>query len=278
VKVNIVSGYSNQGGSTESFIHLTNALNDRGHDVTFYGPNAWHMGRCKSALLSASTIDYQLDKLNTGDCTILHNLPMANFVSKLPNVIVSVHEWPTERHLQYKDYKHHFVSKHQEAEFDHVCFQNKVTKPHTFISPPIMSHVTLSEAVKRKDRVAGVVGLVYPHKQTCDAIMAALMGKHHKVLVYGKVTDEKYFKEGVKPLLGGAVEYMGHINDKQKIYDSITDLYLYSRSETYSLVAHEAHQAGVRVHLPSWLSYITPEEIIPNNDIIQQWEDEIVRF
>ena len=57
MKVKIVSGWSNPGGSTAHHISLTNLLNDNGYDCTFYGPHDWHKDKCKSANIQECRLD-----------------------------------------------------------------------------------------------------------------------------------------------------------------------------------------------------------------------------
>ena len=83
MKVKIVSGWSNPGGSTTHHINLTNLLNDNGYDCTFYGPHDWHKDKCKSASIQECRLDSE-------DILISHfiQLPPAN----VKKHILSCHE------------------------------------------------------------------------------------------------------------------------------------------------------------------------------------------
>jgi hypothetical protein len=112
-KIKIISGYSEKGGSTTAFINLTNELNKRGYNCTFYGPHKWHLSKCNSDLLSNF-------KFETDDRVICHyiNLPKRPEVRK---IVFSCHEkwwwsfnnlnkfWDTgvflhEKHKQFHSY------------------------------------------------------------------------------------------------------------------------------------------------------------------------------
>jgi hypothetical protein len=63
MKIKIVSGFTEKGGSTTAFINLTNALNQRDINTTFYGPHTWHLDKCKSGILDNSLTVDKDDKL-----------------------------------------------------------------------------------------------------------------------------------------------------------------------------------------------------------------------
>lgn len=44
--INIISNWTNAGGSTVALINLTNALNALGYPTAFYGPHSWHKDKC----------------------------------------------------------------------------------------------------------------------------------------------------------------------------------------------------------------------------------------
>ena len=50
--IKIISGWSNLGGSTESFIKLCNLFNDNNLECVYYGPHNYHLDKCKSDHLS----------------------------------------------------------------------------------------------------------------------------------------------------------------------------------------------------------------------------------
>lgn len=84
VKVKVVSGFSDKGGSTTAFINLTNKFNDNGIECIFYGPHTYHLDKCNSDIL-------QNLRFEKNDIIISHflNLPSRPDVKK---IVLSCHE------------------------------------------------------------------------------------------------------------------------------------------------------------------------------------------
>jgi hypothetical protein len=81
-KISIISGYSGPGGSTEAFISLTNELNKRGFDAIFYGPNEYHLDKCKSG---------NLPQISTQAIVLLHYYNLGPTINA-ENIIYVSHE------------------------------------------------------------------------------------------------------------------------------------------------------------------------------------------
>jgi len=259
--VKIFSGYSKQGGSTEAFINLTNALNKRGHDTIFFGPHSYHLNKCKSGLLTQNSIVVDAD-----DHVITHMMN-ARFIVKPLKHIYSCHEqvgFSFEGMDMSAVDKVHFVSKHQRD-------YHSIEHPHF-----IMSNVYDELHPNESGWVAGVVGLIYPLKQTHGAILKALEDGFKKVLVWGHNPDKQYFTELIEPLIDNErVFYMGHTTDKQKMFDSFSDLYLHSESECLPSIIAEAKLSGKVVHIPEDRNYKDVEYELDSNVVVNTWIREL---
>jgi len=236
-KIKIFSGWSNPGGSTVAFINLTNLLNEKGHDCTFYGPHEWHLDQCKSG----GPEDFEPEET---DIVIIHFMSFeesAPFVAE--KIILSCHEtnlFPLkEMNLQGIDFVH-FVSNSQKEWHD-------IDHPSVVI-PNVLSK--LSKRVFDAPRNAvGVIGSIDAHKRTDVAVRQALKQNPigTKVRVFGTVTDQPYFNTVMQPLLDEhpCVEMMGHEDDKQKMYDKIDAVFHASKRETFNYIKAECSLIGI---------------------------------
>jgi hypothetical protein len=251
--IKIISGFSGMGGSTEAFINLTNYLNDNGLETCFYGPHDFHLGKCNGKLINTLSC-------NRNDVFICHytyNLP---FINK--KIIFSCHERANFFNINpIKDKIDciHFVSKEQEK--DHNIDVDSFILPN--IIPPI-------NVINRPNvKTGGVIGTIFPLKNTHISINKALEDGCKKVIIYGNIGDMNYFKDYVEPLIDNRkVIYPGWSTDKQKIYSSVTDVYHYSGSETWGYIEGECYVSGTNFHKPDSLSNFS---YMKNEDIINKW-------
>lgn len=257
--IKILSQYSNFGGSTEFFIALTNALNERGHECLFYGPFPYPKGKCNFTDQGVS--------IEKDDICIYHMHPQPVGQAKMS--ILSCHEkerWPLKEKANYMAYdKIHFVSQHQADWHD--------LNRDYFVIPPMIEDL---KTTKCKDKVAGVVGFIGRYKNTHIAIKQALKDGFKKVILFGHDEDKEYYQKIIRPMVDGAtVEFKQHEEDKQEIYDSISDLYNFSPSETYSMTITEAMKAGVKVHTPKYSDYANCYRELDNNVLTDLWIKEL---
>ena len=73
----------------------------------------------------------------------------------------------------------------------------------------------------------------------------------NKILIYGEIDDKNYFNEKIRPYLDqypDRIELLGFCNDKQAMYDSISDVYHSSASETWGYVKGECELTKTRFH------------------------------
>jgi hypothetical protein len=254
-KIKIISGHSEKGGSTTAFINLTNELNKNDYDCTFYGPHSWHLSKCKSGLLNDL-------KLDTNDIIICHfiNLPERPKVKK---VIFSLHEKNLFEIADIKPFWDELVFINEEQRQYH----NRYNGTYSII-PNLKEHLDLIEKPEL-DLVAGVIGTIDVNKQTHTSIQRAINDGCEKVLVFGSVSDNKYYEEMVKPLFSDKVIYVGHTDNKQDMYNSIGRVYHSSISEVACLIKDECKTTNTKFF---GNDATTPEvSSLTNNEVINKW-------
>ena len=269
--IKIISGYTQPGGSTIAFINLCNEFNQHGLDCIFYGPHSWHMNKCRSK-------DIEEFSIERGDSLIVHFLnsksphhleakcrswhltkykkKMARLAS-LPRQLISrlrsseIHSCIFSCHekevfpLRNKNYQHyekiHYVSQQQQE-------WQAVRHPY-FICPNVLND--LKESKGDVSRVAGIVGTILPNKQVHVSIERAMEDNMKKILIYGNIGHKQYFEKKIRPYLDqypDRIELLGFCNDKQAMYDSISDVYHSSISETWGYVKGECELTKTQFH------------------------------
>jgi len=259
--IKIISGWSNPGGSTTAFINLTNAFNAYGYDTSFYGPHEYHLPKCKSGLLK--------DFVPTPkDIVIVHFLDVPKLNVK--KQIFSCHEtdvFPlTARDMSVYS-KIHYVSRWQQE-----WHKNKKSY---FILPNILEDLKPNK--KPKEKIGGVIGSVDKNKQTHVCIQKALEDGCSVVKLFGNVNDLEYYNAWVKCYIEdkvnyGNIELVGHVEDKQSMYDSITDVYQYSIRETWSYVKGECQLTNTKYHSNEATNYFWK---LDNKEIVERWIKEL---
>jgi hypothetical protein len=236
--IHIKSSWSKPGGSTTAFINLTNALNQFGYKTIFYGPHFWHLNKCKSVQFSNG---HKLP-LQYEDIVIVHFM---DFKQRAPikGFFLSCHEQDTfplkQYHYNIYD-KIHFVSENQKN------FHN-VNHP-SFVIPNILDDLKSSNK-KPKEKIGGIIGSIDNNKQVHISIKKAIEDGCKKVFLYHCNIDYDYWKKVVEPLVDGEiVQLKGFEGNKQKMYDSITDVYQDSLKETWGYVKGECHLTGTIYH------------------------------
>jgi len=225
--IKIISGYTGPGGSTIAHINLCNLFNKQGLSCILYGPNKWHMDKCTAEALSNFS-------LCTGDRLIIHFLRRDHRPAGCQRVILSCHEtslYPIKNIRPFWD-AIHYVSEAQR-------------KWHGLDGTVIPNCIKQLEKSGVRNGVAGVIGSIDENKQTHISIQRALEDGYEHVLLYGQITDNNYYASSIKQYIDtGKVEHMGHLDDQQKMYDSIEVVYHSSKSETFNLVKAECSQTG----------------------------------
>lgn len=258
--IRIYSSVSHEGGSTNAFINLTNALNEAGYETVFIGPHKYHLDKCKSELAVEKKIRFDED-----DVLIIH---LINIFKERPNVkkiIFSSHEqevFPLSN-IKYDVFdKIHYVSEHQRK------FHN-VDHPY-FVLPNILDD--LKPNIKPDGKIGGIIGSIDDNKQVHISIRRALKDGCDKVYIYGNISNIPYWENEVKPLVDeNFVIFKGFEDDKQKIYDSVTDVYHSSKFETWGYIKGECQLTETNFHgNNSTRGFYT----LPKQDIVKKWIEE----
>jgi len=264
-KIIILSGWSAQGGSTVSFINLTNALNESGYETVFMGPHSWHLNKCKAEQYTPNS---RL-KVNKEDTLVVHF--RSNFIERPPikGFFLSCHEqdiFPLVN-IKYEIFdKIHYVSEHQRN-------YHGLDHPY-FILPNILEDLKPNSNLQGK--IGGIVGSVDKNKQVHLSIKRALEDGCEKIYIYGAITDPWYWQTEVSKLVdGNKVVYKGYEENKQKMYDSFTDLYFSSIRECAPYVPGEARMADKKLHVIEGKNYLNIEYEFDKQKIVEKWIKEL---
>lgn len=136
----------------------------------------------------------------------------------------------------------HFVG---EALRNECC----VTHPNERIIANVLDPLTPTP--KPFQRIAGVVGSIEPPKQTHVSIDRALEDGMEQIHLYGGINDPQYFELEIVTRMArhpGRIHFHGYLDNKQAIYDSVSDIYHSSLYETWGYVSAECRLAGVNYH------------------------------
>jgi len=261
VKVKIISGWSGPGGSTTVFVNLTNYFNSNGLDCTFYGPQDWHMSRCRSDKLSEL-------KLEEDDVLICHYINFAQR-PKVKKVLFACHEKWWFDFSKVTTFWDKAIFLHEEHRNYHSNYQG-----NSAIIPNIKEELRPSDK-SGIDLVAGVIGAIEDRKQTHVSIKRALDDDCEKVLLFGNIQDPGYYHEKVKPLIDdGKAVHSGYAKSKQKMYDSVGRVYHSSKGEVACLVKDECFSTGTKFfgneETQNTVSHLSNEEIF------SLWKEEIL--
>ncbi len=253
-KIKILSGWSKPGGSTTSFINLCNLFNENGYDCTFYGHDSFPVGQCKYDSMENCAVNEE------GEILIIHFLKIPERPEASKKVILACHEkdvFPVKTIKPYWD-EVVYVSNSQ-------MFWQGV--PGTVI-PNVLTPLTKMEddLIKR----VGVIGSIDRNKNTHVSIQRALDDGFKKVYLYGLVTDQNYYREHVvKYVNNGQASIQGYKVNPQEMYDSLSDVYHSSLSETFNLIKGECELTGTNYH--GLDSAESGAEYWDNNKIIEAW-------
>jgi hypothetical protein len=233
--VKIISGYSEKGGSTTAFINLTNYFNQNGINCTFYGPHEWHLDKCKSDLISNL-------KFEKNDVIISHFLNL-NSRPDVKKIVLSCHENWWYEVADVKQYWDEIIFLHDKHREYHKRYLGKFS-----IIPNLKENLTSIEK-SELDMVAGIIGTIEDRKQTHVSIQRALNDGCKKILLYGHIGDENYYKTYVTPLMSNSnIILMGHSTNKQNMYNSIGRVYHSSKGEVACLVKDECYLTNTKFY------------------------------
>jgi hypothetical protein len=256
--IKILTGFSERGGSTMSFIRLTNLFNSKNIKCVLYGPHQWHLDKCESGLIQNAF-------LNKEDIVVAHFLP----IKRRPNVkkiVLSCHEKNLYEVGSIKPFWDSVIFLNQK----HRDYHKNYSGDYHII--PNLKDSSLQKLDKESlDNIAGVVGSIDENKQTHISIKRALTDNCDKVLIYGTINDVNYYNRHVKDLIDGVkVIHKNFEFDKQVMYNSIGRVYHSSLSECACLVKDECYQTNTKFF--GNVATDTEVSMSSNDEILDLWK------
>lgn len=257
--IKIISGHSHYGGSTTAHINMCNEFNSNSIPCEFYGPHEWHTTKCNGKSIKDLTI-------NKNDIIICHyiSIPTRPFCEKL---IYSVHEYSNICDIKRFNINIfdgiHFVS--ERVKNQQISHENNKFK----IIPNFVDN--LKPSIKQH-KVAGIIGTIDNNKQTHISIIRAIDAGFTDIRLFGSVSDNVYYTNNILPLLQkyNFIKIIGYIEDKQAMYDSISDVYHSSLSETWGYIKAECLLTNVEYH---GNNQTDNTEYLENSIILNKWKE-----
>lgn len=296
--IKIISGLSVPVGSTVALVNLCNQFNDRGRSCILYGPDKWPLDKCRAATIA----DFHPEK---GDVIIVHNIKLFSSAElyNLPEKIEQLRNQTRLNSLKDMILRSMPGSRKQAdiklilscqgndlfpirqlryALFDKLhCVDasqvryHKITRNH-FICPNFTDHLIASELKPRK--VAGVIGSIRKENKIDLSIVNALEDGMDTVIVYGYLLDPVYYYRKIEPLTKtypGKIRFAGFIDNKQKLYDSLSDVYC-AADKAGNMIKRECRLTNTRFHGPDGSQDSSHEkESMTDDQIFRVWENEL---
>lgn len=270
--IKIVSGRTIPVGYAVALADMCNRFNARGHDCTLYGPDRWHLDKCRAARLS----DFSPDD---GDVVIVHGIGLRSYADlyelkagaaasgrsgwRLPlggSIFAGLASRKKPDNfklvLTCRANDRSSLRKASLSIFHKVHFLCDVRKdasgtaPDRFACPCFLKE--LKPSGSKPEKVAGVIGSVRAENMPEVSIERALRDGMETVIVYGYMLDPVYYYARMEPLAKkypGRIKYAGFVDDAQKMYDSISDVYRCA-AKPWSPVRRECALTGTRFHGP----------------------------
>ncbi len=292
--IKIVSVWSIPVGSTVALVNLCNQLNARGHGCVFFGPDRWHLDKCRSALLS----DFQPEG---GDVVIAHGLRLHSTadlydvnnpdVSGPRNGLLSSLKGDVLGYLRSRKQPENIrlvttfsgsgpprTGRAVWSMFHKIHFSCEAQRGRAaagsshFICPDFLHD--LEKPKGRPERVAGVIGCVRPENMLERSVERALLDGMESVILYGYLLDPVYFFSTIAPLkkkYPGRIRFAGFLDDPQRMYNSISDVYRCA-AKPWSAVRRECSLTDTRYHGPDAAG---EEESAGNDAIYSVWKKEL---
>jgi len=96
-----------------------------------------------------------------------------------------------------------------------------------------------------------------------------------QIYLFGNISDQVYFNQIVRAFPNRFV-HRGHIDNKQEMYEQVSDVYLSSVSETWSYIPKECEMTGVNFHGTEAIKD-NFELNLSNDEIFDSWMKELER-
>lgn len=290
-------------GTIEQYVELCNLLNKIGYECTIYSLNDIFKNKCKSAPLS-SFIPQE------NDFIILDNLPVRkiNDLYNLAGLLEFLSSPLTKNKLKYRfkrwlkikkgNLKRHLtpdkpknfdlILNWQTFNEDEIRQTNlklydaillmdekqkqKIAGKYKNIVLPLFSS-NIEQSIKKPAKVAGILAPISKFGRIKKSINEAIKDGMEKIYLYGRMEEPKHYYEKIAPILAeykGRIQYCGPISDKQKIYDSVSDVYDFSEYRANGTLELECNLSGTTLHTNQSLSPV----VKTNDEIIEQLEKE----
>lgn len=291
--IKIISGYSHASGSTLALVNLCNQFNSRGYTCIFYGPDNWHIDKCKSGKL----IEFSPE---AGDTIIVNDLPLLS-IGDLSNINVLMEENGESRLLKTlgrivkkllpskksSDYKLYLTYQSSDALplstvslslFHKIQFASNALESYprvscpSFIAPSFCNDLKKSE--QKPEKTGGIIGSIKKQNNIVEAIEKALFDGMEVVIAFGYMKDPRYYYDKIVPLTikhPGRIKYAGFMDDRQKMYDAVSDVYS-SVNKPWSLVGYECAMTNTMFHAPEPL---IADCRMTNEQIFEIWKNEL---
>lgn len=291
--IKIISGYSHAAGSTLALVNLCNQFNSRGHACTFYGPDHWHLDKCRSGKLAEFMPE-------AGDLIIANDIPLLS-IDELSNIDALVEESGRGRLLKAlreialkilpankpRDYQLFLSCLRDDglpqsalrfSFFQKVHFASRALKSYTptaypkFIAPSFCNGLNKTE--QKPERIAGIIGSIKRQNNIVEAIEKALLDGMETMILFGYMKDPAYYYDKIVPLTiqhPGKIKYAGFMDDRQQMYDAVSDVYS-SANKPWSVVSHECAMTNTRFHVSEPMS---ADDRMTDEQIFEIWKKEL---
>lgn len=286
--VKIVSNSGAPIGSTVALVSLCNHLHAAGHDCVLYAPDHWYADKCRSGRPE----DFRPEK---GDAVVVHgiNLYATSELDNLPQLLKDnrcdgwrqvLRKMKCRRFVRAKpptDYR--LILTCQEGDvarsgrkvslYHGIHFLDEQWKlrglkgQSSFVCPNPVDN--LKPSASKPARTAGIIGTIRRRNAIEKSIVDACDDGMEKVIIFGRLADPPYYYHDVRPIVesyGRRVQFAGFIDDKQRLYDSISDAYS-SSGDLWSPVRREAAMTATNFHGRER----TASAPITNEEIITLW-------
>jgi hypothetical protein len=286
--IKIVSSSSVPVGATVALAGLCNRLNAGGHECALFGPDHWHLDKCKSGTLA----EFRPEK---GDVVIVHDIGL-HAASDLQDVAATIERNQSRRwqDVLRRTARRFWAGAGKPDDFMLVltcqgdggsarqtnlnlfhkvhCLSDAQQIPRkaklpVFTCPNPVDN--LQKSGSKPAKVAGIVGAIRRENRLELSIQQAFDDGMGTAIIYGHLADPIYYYNDVRPVAErhpGKVKFAGFVDDKQKLYDSVSDVYC-AASKPWSTVKFESDLAGVRFHGP----VSAGEKPVGDDRIVDAW-------
>lgn len=265
--IKILTGYSGSGGSTIALINLTNTLNKVGYPTIFYGPEDYHIKKCRYA---KNISDYQEQ---FGERLIVH---FGNF-KKRPSDAKRVILCPHEKELYDINDQKCFWDECVFLNENHRKYHSNYTGPYRII-PNFRRKLKKIEKSSEAKKCAGVIGNIQPIKQTHISIQKAIDAGYEKVYLFGVLPDDEfhfsYYEKNINPLIkkypNKIIKY-GFIENQSEMYAMINAVYFFPLTDVASHIQYECEATNTILYGNDVAYYA--DNTWSNRKILNAWID-----